>query len=146
MKPLLVVTGVVLTAILLASVPVRAQQTPVWPCDERCQEAKRGMLYANQGGTVIAYSVRLLGQGLVLSQAGKRFAYRASWGHIRTKKTYKESELQKIERSGVQVIRLHEGATQDYVDFAMWQYGRTERISAICLRTYNEPSPNGPYK
>jgi len=145
MKPLLIVTGMILTGIVLAPAPVGAQNTPVWPCDEKCQEAKRDGLIPHQGA-VTAYSIVLLGQGLVVSKAGKRFAYRASWGDIKAKKTYRESELQKIEKSGVQVIRLREGADQDDVDFAMWHYGHTERDEQPGARSENGPNPNSPYR
>jgi hypothetical protein len=99
------------------------------------------MLYAVQPGNVSAYTITLLGQGLIVSRSGKRFAYRSSWGPIKTKKTFRESDLEKIEKSGVQVIRLRDVATEDDVDFAIGHYAYAERNPAVGLRSDNEPSP-----
>ncbi|HXX20143.1 MAG TPA: hypothetical protein VEJ46_12135 [Candidatus Acidoferrum sp.] len=104
-----------------------AQQTPVWPCDEKCQEAKQGMLYAGRSGTVMAYSVAFLGRGLVVSPTGKRFLYRGSWGYDPTRKKFKESDLKKIEKRGVQVIRLAKGATDDDVQVAIVKHAQAQK-------------------
>lgn len=71
---------------------------------------------------------------LVVSANGNQFKYRDSWGYETTKRSFKNSDLAKIAKGGVEVIRLPKDATDADV---------AEQI-ARCQRTIFDRQPGAP--
>ncbi len=105
---------VILFAAVILACPtrLRAQQTPTWPCDEKCKEAERGTIYVRppQAGTWTAtVSFPQFKGYLIVAAAGRQYKYLDSC-HLSPsdiKKKYTMPELQAIEGEIVWVIFIN---------------------------------------
>jgi hypothetical protein len=110
MKPL-IPFALLAAGILACPARARAQQTPTWPCDEKCREAERSMIYAGpQRGTLTAtITFRQFKSYLIVAAAGRQYKYLDSCNLSPSdmKKKYTMPELQAIEGEIVWVIFIN---------------------------------------
>jgi hypothetical protein len=98
--------------ILACPTRARAQQTPTWPCDEKCKEAERSMIYVGppQARTWTAtITFTQFKSYLIVATVGRQYKYLDSCDLSPSdiKKKYTMPELQAIESEIVWVIFIN---------------------------------------
>jgi len=108
---LLIPFALLAVGILACPARARAQQTPTWPCDEKCKEAERDRIYAGpQRGTLTGIiTFTQFKSYLIVATGGRKYKYldscRLSPSDI--KKKYTMPELQAIQGEIVWVIFIN---------------------------------------